>query len=98
MVVLRRHLPPDRPVRVEIEEDYDPLPGPPPGPPYRHGYYARFLGLKGVLVQVQLRDGQVASFSQRLPEEVFDWPYTLLLILLVVLVSVGVSAALAVVG
>ncbi len=96
MVVLRRHLPPDRPVRVEIEEDYDPLPGPPPGPPYRHGYYARFLGLKGVLVQVQLRDGQVASFSQRLPEEVFDWPYTLLLILLVVLVSVGVSAALAV--
>ena len=97
VALLRHHLPAGRPLRVEVEDvEVPPFGQEPPRPPYRRGRYALFLNLKAILVQVKLTDGTVVSFSQRLPEEVFDWPYTLLLILLVLLVSVSVLAVLAV--
>ncbi len=101
VALLRRHLPPDRPLSIEVEDAAAPelAPEPPtPGPPYRHGRYPQWENFKAVLIQVQLQDGTVVSFSHRLPDEVLEWPYRLLLILLVLLVSVGVLAALAVRG
>ena len=101
VALLRRHLPPDRPLRIEVEDAEAPelAPEPPlPGPPYRHGRYPQWENFKAVLIQVPLQDGTVVSFSHRLPDEVLEWPYRLLLILLVLLVSVGVLATLAVRG
>jgi signal transduction histidine kinase len=101
VALLRRQLPPDRPLHIEVEDaaapELAPEP-PPPGPPYRPGRYGQWENFKAVLIQVQLQDGTVVSFSHRLPDEVLEWPYRLLLILLVLLVSVGVLAALAVRG
>ena len=52
------------------------------------------LGLRNFVVQVRLHDETVVTFQQVLPEEVIAWPTRLLLILLVLLVSVAVLAAL----
>ncbi len=97
VALLRRYLPANRPLRVEVEDVEEPSSEQKrPGPPHRRGRYAQFLNLKAVLVQVRLEDDTVVSFSERLPEELLEWPYTLLLILLVLLVSVGLLATLAV--
>ena len=54
------------------------------------------LGLRNFVVQIRLRDGATITFQQVLPEEVIAWPARLLLILLVLLLSVALLAALAV--
>jgi signal transduction histidine kinase len=97
VALLHRYLPANRPLRVEVEDaEAPPFEQKRPGSPHQRGRYAQFLNLKAVLVQVRLEDDTVVSFSERLPEELLEWPYTLLLILLVLLVSVGLLAALAV--
>jgi signal transduction histidine kinase len=99
--LLRRYLPGDRPLWVEIN-DGNPPPFAEQRPdqtlPYRHrrGWYARDLEGKEFVVQVGLSDGGIVTFRHHLPEEVFSWPYRLLLILLILLISVALLAALAV--
>ncbi len=108
--LLKRQLGPDRPFRVEVNDDLPPPPErlrrfnpdqPSPQrdgtdrPPRRRNQPMR-LGLRNFVVQIALRDGATATFEQVLPEEVIVWPIRLLLILLILLVSVAVLAALAV--
>lgn len=100
--LLRRYLPADRPLHVEVNEAELPsfvkqhfaqMP-----PHHRRGLFGHALRRANFLVQVGLRDGSVVTFSQNLPEEVFAWPYRLLLILLILLISVIILAVLAVHG
>jgi signal transduction histidine kinase len=65
-------------------------------PPHHRRHHAWLRNTRAFLVQVKLQDGSVVTFHQRLPEEVFAWPYKLLLILLVLLISVAALAVLAV--
>jgi signal transduction histidine kinase len=51
---------------------------------------ARYLGQPGLqfVAQVRLRDGALATFASRLPEQTASWPYRLLLSLAVLLAAV----------
>jgi signal transduction histidine kinase len=108
--LLKRQLGPDRPFRVEVNDD---LPPPPERlrrfnadqswprldetdrPPRRRNQ-PMMLGLRNFIVQIRLRDGATMTFQQVLPEDLIAWPARLLLILVVLLVSVAVLVALAV--
>ena len=106
--LLKRQLGSDRPFQLEINDD---LPPPPINHPHwnpaerpdgmnrappRGRMRAMMLGLRNFVVQIRLRDGATITFQQVLPEEVIAWPARLLLILLVLLLSVALLAALAV--
>ncbi len=100
VTLLRRYLPPGHALRVEIKDA--------PVLPWRrddtvqrpfrhrHPHHRRMLASKTFLVQVQLTDGAVLTVGQQVPEEVFSWPYRLLLILLILLLSVAALSVLAV--
>jgi len=88
--MLRRYLGDGRPVAVQVAE------AAPEGAfrgPGMHGAWAppmaaaHFLGQPGLsfVAQVTLRDGVLATFDSRLPEETASWPYRLLLSLAVLL-------------
>ncbi len=109
--LLKHRLGPERPFRLEISDDlptplnrppWDALRPPPPPPddmnrPPPYGRMRAMLpDLRNFIVQVRLRDGATVTFRHVLPEEVIAWPTRLLLILLVLLVSVTLPAALAV--
>lgn len=100
VTLLRRYLPPDHALRVEIE-DAPMLSWRRNGlaqRPFRHGrrHHRRMLAGRTFLVQVKLADGAVLTVGQRVPKEVFTWPYRLLLILLILLLSVAALSVLAV--
>jgi signal transduction histidine kinase len=98
--VIRRYLGDDRPVQVAVFSGPDnPPPALLPDPPARqHRYrrYGRWLNSRAFVVQVRLADDSVVTFRHRVPEEVFAWPYRVLLILTILLISVWVLSALAV--
>lgn len=100
VTLLRRYLPPNHRFRVEIEdapmlswESHNPGQR-----PWRHWrrHQGHMLAGRTFLVQVQLGDGAVLSVGQRVPKEVFTWPYRLLSILLILLLSVAGLSVLAV--
>jgi signal transduction histidine kinase len=97
--LLRRYLPAGRPLRIQVETS-EPSPLPRERsfarPPHHRRHHAWLRNTRAFMVQVKLQDGSVVTFHQRLPEEVFAWPYKLLLILLVLLISVAALAVLAV--
>ena len=109
--LLKRQLGPERPFQLEINDDLPPPPPRPerprrfdadrPAPPDRADRPPRWrmqamMGLRNFVVQVRLRDGATVTFQQTLPEDVIAWPVRLLLILVVLLASVALLAALAV--
>lgn len=106
--LLQRQLGSARPFQLEINDELPPPPPPradrpprndPDRPfdrPPRWRQHAMMLGLRNFVVQVRLRDGATLTFQQVLPEDVIAWPVRLLLILLVLLTSVALLAALAV--
>lgn len=110
--LMKRQLGPDRPFRVEINDELPPPPGrhrrldesDHPSPPRRDWadqpprwrMHAMMMGLRNFMVQVRLRDGTTVTFQQMLPAEIIAWPVRLLLTLLVLLVFVAILAALAV--
>ena len=110
--LLKRQLGPERPFQLEINDDLPPPPPRPerprrfdadrPAPPDRADrpprwrMQAMMMGLRNFVVQVRLRDGATVTFQQVLPEDVIAWPARLLLILVVLLASVALLAALAV--
>jgi signal transduction histidine kinase len=99
--MLRRYLGDDRPVAVEVGEA---APRAPLGGRGMHGAWAppmaaaHFLGQPGLsfVAQVPLRDGVLATFDSRLPEETASWPYRLLLSLAVLLAAAIAVSLLAV--
>ncbi len=97
-------------VRVDLEDELAPADGPPRdgfGPRHRppghgrmggpwayvHGVNAR---ARGFFVQVRLSDGNWVQFERRIPEDLFDQPTRLLLILALLLISVVLVSLLAV--
>jgi signal transduction histidine kinase len=99
--LLRRQLPAGSSLRVSVfdvlpREELERRRGPDRRPPRWRPRRLGALGVKAFQVQVGLLDGAVVTFRHRVPEDVLDWPYRLLLILLVLLLSVAVLAALAV--
>jgi signal transduction histidine kinase len=96
--MLRRFLVDSRPVAVSVTDaaPSEPAPMHPFGGPGMHGGWAppmaaaQFLGGPGLkfVAQVRLRDGALATFDTRLPEQTASWPYRLLLSLAVLLVAV----------
>ncbi len=96
--LLRGQLTSKRPLQVSV---FDVKPrrrpvGPPPEVWPHHRPRMRRLGVKAFQAQIGLSDGSVATFRHRIHEEVFIWPLRLLLILLTLLLSVALLAALAV--
>jgi signal transduction histidine kinase len=103
--ILRRALGDDRALRVAVL-----APGAgavalgPVGPPDGGQMMGMHMGFMGAMpfrgaafmVQAQLQDGHWVTFTHRLPEEAFAWPYKLLLTLAVLLVPVIVLSLLAV--
>lgn len=101
VTLLRRYLPPGRALRVEIEDAsgfFWRRHATMARGPFHHErpHHRRMLAGRTFLVQVKLNDGAVLTFGQQVPEEVFSWPYRLLLILLVLLLSVVALSVLAV--
>lgn len=101
--LLRRQLP-ERSLQASVTDVAPPPPDQPPPPrlnrppppghhPFRH---ARALAGKDFFVQVRLQDGGIVTFRHQLAEEALAWPYRLLLILLVLLISVAALSVLAV--
>lgn len=96
--MLRRFLGDGRPVVVHVA-DTAPIEDAPTRPfrgPGMHGGWAppmaavHYLGQPGLsfVAQVRLRDGALATFASRLPEQTASWPYRLLLSLAVLLAAV----------
>lgn len=96
--MLRRFLGDGRPVAVSVT-DAAPSEAAPMrafGGPGMHGGWAppmaaaHYLGQPGLafVAQVRLRDGALATFDSRLPEQTASWPYRLLLSLGVLLAAV----------
>lgn len=56
----------------------------------------RLRQLPTLLVQVRLHDGQVVSFQHATPDEVFSWPYRVLIIIGILLLSVLLLVSVAV--
>lgn len=102
LTLLRRYLPPGHALRVEIEDAptffWRQRDDRAAQRPFRHGrpHHRHMVNSKTFLVQVKLDDGAVLTFSQQVPEEVFTWPYRLLLNLLILLLSVTALSILAV--
>jgi signal transduction histidine kinase len=95
--VLRRFLGDGRPVAVSVSDaaPSEPAPMRPFGGRGMHGGWAppiaaHYLGQPGLqfVAQVRLRDGALATFDARLPEQTASWPYRLLLSLAVLLAAV----------
>jgi signal transduction histidine kinase len=95
--MLRRFLGDGRPVAVSVSDaaPSEPAPMRPFGGRGMHGGWAppiaaHYLGQPGLsfVAQVRLRDGALATFDSRLPEQTASWPYRLLLSLAVLLAAV----------
>ncbi|MEX2240543.1 MAG: ATP-binding protein [Burkholderiales bacterium] len=95
--MLRRFLSDGRPVAVSVTDaaPSEPAPMRPFGGRGMHGGWAppiaaHYLGQPGLqfVAQVRLRDGALATFDSRLPEQTASWPYRLLLSLAVLLAAV----------
>jgi len=95
--MLRRFLGDGRPVAVSVSDaaPSEPAPMRPFGGRGMHGGWAppiaaHYLGQPGLqfVAQVRLRDGALATFASRLPEQTASWPYRLLLSLAVLLAAV----------
>ncbi len=63
---------------------------------YRRPWHPPGMDYQRFIVQVRLSDGQVATFRQRLPSSVFQWPYQMLLTLVVLLVCMVIISIMAV--
>jgi len=104
--MLRRFLGDGRPVAVRVTDagPSEPASKPPFRGPGMHGGWAppmaaaHYLGQPGLsfVAQVRLRDGALATFDSRLPEQTASWPYRLLLSLAVLLAAVIVVSLVAV--
>jgi signal transduction histidine kinase len=104
--MLRRYLGDGRPVAVQVTEaaPFETAPGSAVRGRGMHGAWAppmaaaHFLGQPGLsfVAQVPLRDGVLATFDSRLPEETASWPYRLLLSLAVLLAAAIAVSLLAV--
>jgi signal transduction histidine kinase len=96
--MLRRFLGDGRPVAVSVTDSgpAEPAPMRPFGGRGMHGGWAppmaaaHYLGQPDLsfVAQVRLRDGALATFASRLPEQTASWPYRLLLSLAVLLAAV----------
>ncbi|MCP5419842.1 MAG: HAMP domain-containing protein [Gammaproteobacteria bacterium] len=97
--VIRRQLGDEWPMQVAVFSGPDDMPpdmGPDPFGERRFRRYGHWLNSRAFVVQVRLKDGSVVTFRHRVPEDVFAWPYRVLLILAILFVSVWVLSALAV--
>lgn len=95
--MLRRFLGDGRPVAVSVSEaePSEPAPMRPGRGRGMHGGWAppiaaHYLGqpVLAFVAQLRLRDGALATFASRLPEQTASWPYRLLLSLAVLLAAV----------
>ncbi|HEY4637419.1 MAG TPA: ATP-binding protein [Burkholderiales bacterium] len=104
--MLRRFLGDGRPVAVRVTDaaPSEPAPTRPLRGPGMHGGWAppmtaaHYLGQPGLsfVAQLRLRDGALATFDSRLPEQTASWPYRLLLSLVVLLAAVIAASLVAV--
>jgi len=94
--MLRRFLGEGREARVVFRtQPAEEVRGPPRMQPGAHMHRMAGMG-PNFIAQVRLKDGTLATFDSRLPQQAADWPYRLLLSLAVLLIAVVAVSLLAV--